>query len=501
MRRAAAALVLLVATGCERARLDPRLAEVTTPLHVTVRVIDRAVVKDCSGASGLDWVACRLSRAEREGCVYVETGAAADQPQAAVPEPPVEENTSSGGHPQVLVGNFSRCFTIEREGVRLLTHTPLRRAKLHVEAGGQRTLVDLGESGHVLYFREGRVFAVEQLWTTEAARTFPFGATPDWTKVPSALGVLHLVNFSVSDAELDAMLAETRDGAQVLEESLLRGLSTAAWSVEDLDRMLRRLPDAGRKHVREALLERVRLNDSPPALEWFESHPDEQRADFVEAVSEAAALDAVDPALMRLLARFAPDRVAELACHGVERAWLDGSEGFVDFSMARVSFAVLARQRLACPWVLPVLTLAQCNPALRCDPDLDDELPGPLCSEKDQRLAVERALSLDEPTDDDDGLFEEEGWGPLLLAAARAQGPLPADFALREARYTYTRHYTVPEANAELDPCRTLTEDAALWACRLPANITRSRRDDCALVVDDARKTLTLTGKLPPEGD
>lgn len=509
LRATAATLAALTLAACDKPRADPRLAEVSAPVHLTVRVIDRPREVDCSGELGPDWVKCKLSRSDREGCVYLEAGEAADKPELL---PPADAR------------NATRCWALEgRSGVHVLTRAPHRRAKIHLEppspgAHEQRVVIDLGEAGHLLFLREGRVFALQTLWSSEAGRRFPAGAEPDWAKVPSMLGVLEVVFFVVSDEELDRLLAETPDGVKVLEAAVHRGLATV-FAVEDLDRVLARLPAAARRDVRDALLEHVRANDNASAWDWFAAHPEEQHRDFVDAVTEAATLDVMEPTLMTTLERLAPERLGEVACHALEMAWLDGNEGYADFSQTKVALALIARHKLPCPWVRPLLTLAQCNEALRCDAHPDDGRVAPLCDEAAQARALEQALAppeLDVETPPDDAsvapadggaplsveeqlMLDEQAWGPLLLAAARQQGPLPADFALREARFTYAVRYTVPDAQEDLDPCRSAPEEPSAWACRLPATITRSRRDDCALVIDDAKKTVTLTGRLPPE--
>ena len=65
--------------ACGKERPDPRLAEVTSPLHVTVRTVDAPISQTCTGTT-FEQLKCVTTRAERVGCVYVELGPAADAP-------------------------------------------------------------------------------------------------------------------------------------------------------------------------------------------------------------------------------------------------------------------------------------------------------------------------------------------------------------------------------------------------------------------------------------
>ena len=142
-----------------------------------------------------------------------------------------------------------------------------------------------------------------------------------------------------------------------------------------------------------------------------------------------------------------------------------------------------AALRVPCAWQLREYTL-------------DDEAPTmPLASEKTRRWAI--ALELDSgepdaaqpPTPDDDA-FAPEPWGPLLLAAATAQGPLPPEFALRDARRFYRRVYAQPEEAG--DPCHDAGDTVAELACQLPPSMHELHREGCAITLDDARRVMTL---------
>ena len=86
----------------------------------------------------------------------------------------------------------------------------------------------------------------------------------------------------------------------------------------------------------------------------------------------------------------------------------------------------------------------------------------------------------------------EYDWGRLLIAAAQLQGPLPASFTRANERRQYALAYAFKGPQVD-DTCRHLDEEPAEWACRLPTSISGSSTEWCRLVIDDTKKTLTLT--------
>ena len=74
-----AACVFFTLCACGKERPDPRLAELTTPVHVTVGH-RRAGGRTCAG-SLTEQATCLFSRAERHGCVYVEGGSRRRHPR------------------------------------------------------------------------------------------------------------------------------------------------------------------------------------------------------------------------------------------------------------------------------------------------------------------------------------------------------------------------------------------------------------------------------------
>lgn len=484
MNRTGAAALVFTLCACGKERPDPRLAEVMSPLHVTVRVIDAPVARECTGTT-FEQVSCLVSRAERQGCVYVEVGQAADAPlRARAPD-------------------ARRCRLMELVGERaVLANQPGRKATLFVEPGDERVVVDLGESLHAIYLRDGKLRLAKRLWEGAATRPStllqPDGAL-NWSHIPPFLSVMGSIDLlTLSETELDTLVAKTPGGRAALKHAVLAMTNEAdtlgvAWSLA-----LSKLDPADRAEVREVLVLDV-ANGNEGALNWFLNRPDEQKPDFVDALDHALAFDSLDASVGLLaLLPLAPKRAQRLACEVIERSWHDntGTESYGFIPPDPVALAVIASQRAKCPWVLPLLEQHPCDWELQCDPDIDDQVETPLCTPAQSAVAVERTLHPKPVTLDEDEA-DLPSWGPLLLAAVLVQGPLPPAFkaAHDRRRYALTWGFKGPE---EDDPCRGTMEEPPDWACRLPLTVTTSSWEGCRLVLDDAKMTMTVT-PLPQE--
>jgi hypothetical protein len=477
--------VLACALGaCGRERADPRLAEVTSPLHVTVRVVDAPVARTCTGTT-LEQLGCFTSRAEREGCVYVELGASADAP---------EKSKQPDAH---------RCGLMHLPGLSgdraLLRNTPGRKATLYVEPGGERVVVDLPESTHAIYVRGGHLQVNRKLWDEgkPAAMLRPDG-TLNWSLVPPYLAVLGERELTaLSEEELDSLLAQTPGGKAALKESLVSLTSSADALGETWTMALSKLEPSDHVYLRQALLDGV-SSGTDGALSWFLHRPEEQGPDFIDVLEEAVSSSSSDPAtgLLALL-NLAPARAEKLACDQLEQKWHEntGSDSYGFISPDTASLAVIASQRSKCPWVIPLLERNPCAWELRCDPDMDDKKETPLCTAAQSATTLQQTLAPD-----DDLELNDEGlptWGALMLAAALVQGPLPPAFKLANERRLYAPEYTFKGDEAD-DRCRELVEQPPDWACRLPVTITTSTNEGCRLVLDDKKKTMTLTPVAVP---
>jgi hypothetical protein len=482
VNRAGAVALVLALCACGKERPDPRLAEVTSPVHVTVRVIDAPVERECVGTT-FEQVSCLVSRAERQGCVYVEVGASADEPS------------------RNKAPDARRCALLELPGLlggrTVLVNQPGRKATLFVEPGGERVLVELGESLHALYLRQARLQLVKRLWETPATRPAtlfqPDGAL-NWSHIPPFLSVMPSGDvINLSERELDTLVTQTPGGRAALKQAVLSAVAVTDTLGPSWDLAFSKLDPRDRAEVREALVLDVATGNER-ALSWFLHRPGDQKADFIDALDHAVSSNSLDPSVGLLaLLPFAPKRAELLACEVLEQSWHDntGTESYGFIPPDPVALAVIAAQRSKCPWVLPLLEQHPCDWELQCDPDIDDQKETPLCTPAQSAVAIERTLHPKPITLDEDEA-DPPSWGPLLLAAVLVQGPLPPAFKAAHDRRLYALTYG-SRGPEEDDPCRGAIETPPDWACRLPPAVTSSSWEGCRLVLDDATRTPTVT--------
>lgn len=485
MTRLGAACLLLTLCACGKERPDPRLAEVTTPLHATVRLIDAPVERTCTGSTW-EQVKCMLSPADRQGCVYVEVGAAADKPE-------VSKTTG-----------FTRCMTMRGSTDRaVLSDAPGRKAKLTFDTEGTRIVVELADAVHALYLRGGHLVIQRKLGDVVAGTASgllrPDG-TADWSRVPPFLAVLDEAQLlALTEEELDALVARTPAGKDALKTSLLNLLDSAGSADTAWSRAVSKLDAADRTRLRDALLIQVSTG-SVGALDWFDSHPEEQKADFIEALAESMETELFDvgtgfPRLLRL----APARAETIACAQLERLWHQSSgseyDSYDSMSPEAAPLAVIVARRSKCPWVLPMLVRNHCAWELQCDPDPDDEKPTPLCTAAQIEAALKRTLQPELELSRPEEVDRENDWGPLLIGAAKVQGPLPPELLRADERRLYAQTFT--RSDQADDPCGQLTIEPTDWACKLPTEIHTATTESCTLVLDDAKKTMTLSSPEP----
>lgn len=484
MRRVAGLLLALCACGKERP--DPRIGELTSPIHLTVRVVDAPAEKDCQGTL-TEQLACAFTRAPRLGCTYVEVGAGAESPLLSKsPE-------------------LNRCHMLDSPTRRVLAHAPGKKATITLEPSGRRAVVELGDSAHAVYLRAGELVVHQKLWDL-GSPSLPgvLGPQPtpgkvDWAQVPPFLSVMdEQLLLKVPEEELDALIAESPTGKADLKTALFSLVDTAELTGDGWARAVSRLDERDRKELRDQLVSAV-AGGAPGALDWFAAHPEEQKADYLDALVEAADSETFDlsDVLPHLLELDAP-RAEAISCEHLQRRWHEYSGGAYEYDYYppnSTALAVLVTRKAKCPWVIPMLLRTPCGDELRCDPDLDDGKPTPLCTAAQAEKAVRRALDPHvELTEDEEEQLDSD-WGALLVAAARLQGPLPPDFLRAEERRLYKQLYTF-KGHEEDDLCHQLSTAPEDWACRLPAPITTASYEGCTMVLDDAKKTMTLTA--PP---
>ncbi|MGV3620327.1 MAG: hypothetical protein ACO1OB_05905 [Archangium sp.] len=490
-------LLVTLSCGCQRERNDPRVVEVTTPAHVTVRVIDVPEPLDC-GAIG-DWKAqlkCRITRAPRTGCTYVEVGSVADAP--------LRRTTPLAR---------SSC-TLPADRVKLI-EMPVKRVRLEFDDAGTRGAVLFNDDAWVLYLHDGELVEARyrgaapeaDVSAAEARDDVPMlrverpvttDAGIDWSLVAPMLSVIPSNASRFTDAELDAEFQRTIDAQRFFNAGLANALETRRLtpSSDDWSRMAKRLDDAGRQEVRDTLLTMLEHGDEE-ALTWAEADEAIPRQALIDALETGLEeLQYASPVLIEALFRLQPEVAAPLACKQLEDHELNQLYDGDDYSELTTALALIARYKVPCPWVVPMLMRVQCSAELRRMPTkTDDDTLGDLALATEQEKA--RALELiftspgDYTGDDEDFLADGNHTGWLLIAAAEAQGPLPDELLRRNARRTYRviNHF---KGDVLDDPCRNSEQPPAEWACRMPPSLTRLTREHCALELDDAARTMTL---------
>ena len=135
-----------------------------------------------------------------------------------------------------------------------------------------------------------------------------------------------------------------------------------------------------------------------------------------------------------------------------------------------------------------MLLRTPCSSELRCDPDIEDKKPTPLCSDAQTEKALQRTLRLDDDLDEDQNRSRPRVTGSIVGCRRQGAGPRSSPIPRGGApplRQTFT--------NAEdRRSCKQLMIEPADWACRQPGEIatafteaapgTRRREED-----DDAQ--------------
>lgn len=510
-----AALLLLTLCACGKERPDPRIGELTTPVHITVRVIDAPMEKDCQGTTW-EQVKCAFRRADRVGCTYVEVGEAAEKP----------ELTKS---PDVR-----RCSVMSDTRRKVLTHVIGKKATITLDSTGRRAVVELSDAAHVLYLRNGEIAVQRKLWDFapppspgsppsvasifgSAGPPSPFGGAGlgtlggigsiggtgvpgviDWNRVPPFLSVMdEQLLLTVPEDELDSLIAESPTGKAQLKTALLSLAHSADLTSEGWVRAVSKLDDIDRNEIRDELVSEI-SGGANNALEWFQAHPEEQKADYIEALAEAAESETFDLAdVLPPLLKLDATRAETIACEHLQRRWHEYGSAPYEYDYYppnTAALAVLVTRKTKCPWIVPLLMRTPCGEELRCDLDLEDDTPTPLCTDAETAKALHRALNPTpevELTEDEEARLQND-WGALLLAAARHQGPLPAELLRADERRLYKRLYTF-KGREEDDACRNVSPAPVDWACKLPASINTAQYEGCTIVIDDAKKTMTLS--------
>lgn len=466
----------LVLSACRGERTHPRLAELTTPFHVTVRAID--LPPDCNGFSGVERLRCNTER-QRGGCTFVAVGPDADLPLAYL-GPMKKEHCDE---------QRTRRHTV------LVANEALKTARLFIDPGGTRVLVNVDAEGWVLFVREGKLVGSKQLWGIGGAELQPLlpDGSPDWPRVPTLLSTWDTTGALLSGLSLQDAMKEDPDPQGNLTLALLG--DSFRFDSEGFSEGYALLDAPHRERVVEAALEKVKAGEDLAG--WFRTQ-DALEPRYREALLIALRDDALEGAsLLNDVAEADPVALRDVACGQLERMYLGANldEGGTPSTSA---LALVARKKLKCPWVLPWLTRLQCDGRLTCvsTADLEDRNHrAPLCTSAQIEAAVNEMfheLPIDTvPTEAD--FVPDDHFGELLLGAAAAQGPLPAEFVRKTQRRAY--------GGVEPTECKFLHRAVGAWVCELPLELTVSTQERCRMTVDDAKKQLTFEElPLPPAG-
>lgn len=474
MRRGVA-LVVLVLTGCPRLeRPHPRLAEATSPMHVTVRTLDLPDA-DCD-TSVMSRVGCWV-RPKRTGVTYVEVGASADEPLK-----------TKGRREDLEVLEL-------RSNTHVMLRAPQKRATIEFDpewtsdGGPNRVAVSAGEDGVVLFVKDNVLTHAESGWDeTSHAPRLPDGGL-NWAALPRPPRELPSVDLDTMTADEIAAFAKEPDGLEALVEGLRLDISLDLELAhpENVERVWALADETQRAHLREEVLSAARQGLGR-YLAFVAHHRELQDAELEAAMFEGleTPMLGLGTTLPSMALTHLPKLAGEVACRVIEAATLGADlEGGSLEDTSPQALALVARLKVSCPWVRPLLERARCRPELSCAPEESTAIFG-LCSELQRKDAVETALSAQLA-----GNYEESAhvWAPALLEAARTQGPLPAEFGRRWERRTYHRKVSMDESG---EPCVD-DERLARWLCELPLDVTRSTLGECRLEVDDQKATVTVT--------
>jgi hypothetical protein len=360
----------------------------------------------------------------------------------------------------------------------------------------------------------------------------PAEPPPDWSKVPPFEDAVSDV-FAREPGHVDTLLSaiQKRSG----EEGLLTFSKQLDPNVTAWTGVTGRLSAHGRSRQTAELVGRLRADagvDKSGLFDFFLQHEELQPRDFPALLAADVTHQLEDevppaygdaPASMEItaLAKLGHPRAGEFACQSLGASWLGQlQEGGVMYESSNLDVSLLAvvvKAKTRCPWVTMALDRMVCSSQLWCTADgktiadLDAEAQAEdaagevastpkvvkvnrLCPPATGRRQAEASFADDAPSPEE---------GPLLLAAAVANGPLPKDFVARNARREYAVRGLPPEENPDggdpdEPPCGLTEERVTALACSMPLDLGELRAGPCHVVVDDAKKTVSVQGPPAP---
>lgn len=482
--KAAALWCAVLLVSCQRQKPDPRVFEVKTPAHVTVRNIDAPKPLDCSTAA--NWreeFSCRVAPSPRIGCSYVEVGNDADAPIIRRTPPSTPECASLGGARSMLL------------------KTPASSASLEFDTLGSRAVLRVDSTQWVLFLHRGQL--VERQSTAPRGPSSALKRGVDggvlWNTVDPLLSVAPSFPDTFTEEDVQKLFDETTDAQRVLDVGIVDAFSKRRLTPDspDWERFEKRLDDAGRSRLRDVMLDRVAMGEAS-VLPTLENDATVPRDSLLAAISAGITDNGEDAhALFDALFRLDPLRASSVACNQLENSVL-GDESTVGAEGYGTVLALIAKYKVKCPWVLAVLEQTPCDAALRRDSlENEDDTNGnlPLATAAERALALKLKFTpVAELKEAEEDFVTDDHSAWLLLAAADVQGPLPESFVKRNARRLYRRVDRFGGPFYE-NPCLRTSTPPAEWACRMPLWLTTAEREGCRLDVDDAARTLTFTGQ------
>lgn len=545
MRRSHALVLLLVtalAAGCgERKRragpTDFVAAEVTTPLHVSVRVYEQDVKPECT-ETGFARYRC-FFQSELVGCTVLALG-----------EPPAEAMALSEDALQLA------CNAPRTAGTQLLVSSapePARGMQLFVDPEGTRVVWRAGpdKPTALFYVLDGELIASPDNATTPPPSAPTPQWTPDWARIPPlaarAEGLLH----DARPAQLPTLfsLLRERRGDAGLGEALALSLSNA--DSEPWRDAFGALRPEGRAVWNASIVKALEEDPGTEILDRLMEDPDLRPPKFADLLARVIEAELASgwsdsenvPQLVDALLALGDARAGPLACDWLEQAVSatlvsegDGMPWDYELESASPALVAVARQKTPCPWVKVALDRDPCNLDYRCtkaglvetsDEAMEAEdtaaseaaergapeppvLPqNPLCSPAQaKRLADTVKPPWYLPGEDEDDAEELVSYVPvstLLLAAGHAQPALPADFVRRNERRLYRvddrsrgdAGTADEDAFSRCDFSDQVYAEPAEIACRVPASLTRLTLSGCRVDIDDARRVITVTPPTP----
>ena len=518
-------LTALAGCQCDEPKAAPRMRGVIVAEHKSPRIAvrsyeDQVPSPGCS-PTGLANLLCAF-QTEQHTCSWLEVGAEVDSQGPVLV--PVALRTRD--HPCTKPAPSAQHARVDDRA--------LRPGEVTITVDDDDRRIRIDETGvkdaWVFYLFEGELMAPEGSYRHVAGSPGldrdpdggPVGEPPAFREqVPNFL-------WSLEPGGRRRLLDEIRkrEGEGAIGDLLLlrRGDSLdEPWFSE-----FERLPPAEQHAVLGVLEERL-MDDDHFELQWFLEHPALQPAafgDLLAAAVERSIGTGLSPpdGFLEELVRRRDRRAGPLACQILERSYGNhvNTGEYDSIERETPALGAIAALKTPCSTLGLLLELNPCNAELRClapgtdagtpVDELDSETPErisqiPLCAVEQTNAEVESFLG--DPHDVIDGR--------LLLAAARTQGALPAEFVLRNARRlyaierpdggaaaraedadvaphadiddTFNPKPTPPIKYSKLNPKKIL--------CKLRPSLTTVVLGDCRVTIDDKRRKVTVRQLVP----